>query len=577
MPVFTGCKANLTFCKPSERKCPESNDLRRTVCEWPMGSSPDTSGVVDAECQHGAPRASWIGNKLPTRSIMMSPIPTLVSSPVWTCRPNHLPLRGLIDKMCGEVILQETPHSHHKLVIDGNAHSTRGESQQFNPLENNMSANTKNANTSESRRDFLKIGAAASAGIASTLTGPVAHADEESKSALETINIGIIGSGGRGGGALNDSLTINSNVRVVAMADLYERKCHSLRRGLSKKYNEKFAVADKDIHGGLDGYKRVLENKDVDLVVLTTSPGFRPSHIAEAVKAGKHVFAEKPSCVDPAGYRTCIAAHDEAVKNKTAIVTGTQYRRQTNYVAAVQQIHEGAIGRIISATTRYCSSGIWFRNRTAEMSDTEFQLNNWMHFIWLSGDQITEQAVHNIDTINWIMGGPPESAFGCGGRFTRPSGSEMWDSMSVDYEYPDNRLVSFTCRQIPGARGENRSVIYGSEGMAIIPGGSGASEIKTPDGKTVWSLKGSIGDAYKQEHKDLVDSIRAGKPIVELRATAESSMTAVLGRMAAYTGQRVTWDFATNDSKLDLFPKELTWDGSRPDSKHAIPGATKLI
>ena len=158
----------------------------------------------------------------------------------------------------------------------------------------------------------------------------------------------------------------------------------------------------------------------------------------------------KPSCVDPAGYRVCLSADQKARENKTAIVTGTQYRRQTNYVEAIKRIHDGVIGDIISATARYCSNGIWFKARTPEMSDTQYQLFNWMHFIWLSGDQITEQAVHNIDALNWIMGGPPETCFGGGGRFTRPEGSEMWDSVSVDYVYPGNRMLSFKCRQIPG-------------------------------------------------------------------------------------------------------------------------------
>jgi len=331
------------------------------------------------------------------------------------------------------------------------------------------------------------------------------------------------------------------------------------------------------MHEGLDAYRRVLDDPAVDVVILATSPGFRPRHIREAVEAGKHVFAEKPSCVDPAGYRICLEAHDRAVAKGTAIVTGTQYRRQANYIGAVEQIRNGAIGHVLGATARYCAGGIWYRPRTEGMSDVEYQLNNWYHFIWLSGDQIVEQAVHNIDAINWVMDANPVSAFGSGGRFTRPDDSELWDNMAIDYEYPGDRVVSFMCRQIPGTLNDVGNVVYGSEGTCHIGAGNAGSRIHDRSGKKVWEQSGSIADAYKQEHKDLVDSIRAGKPIVELKATADSSMTAVLGRIAAYTGQRVTWDFLTKESKLDLFPAELTWGGSLPKPQHAVPGKVKLV
>ena len=211
------------------------------------------------------------------------------------------------------------------------------------------------------------------------------------------------------------------------------------------------------------------------------------------------------------------------------------------------------------------------------MSDAEYQLNNWMHFIWLSGDQITEQAVHNIDTMNWVMNANPVSAYASGGRFTRPADSEMWDSISVDYEYPGNRSVSFMCRQIPGSAGENSTTIYGTTGICHIGAASSGSRITDRSGTTTWEMKGSIADAYKQEHKDLIDSIRSGTPIVELKQTADSSLTAVLGRLAAYTGQRVSWDFLTTKSTLDLFPKDLSWSGPLPAPEPAIPGKTKLV
>jgi predicted dehydrogenase len=433
--------------------------------------------------------------------------------------------------------------------------------------------------TDPSRRQFLKSGTTLSAGVASGLaaTSRVLRGAEPSSGSSQLVRIGLVGAGGRGGGAVNDTLTINENIKLAAIADVDEQKLGGVRNTASKRHESKVDVADSKMYSGIDAYRRVLDDPEIDLVMFATPPGFRPQHIAEAVDAGKHVFAEKPTCVDPAGYKICLSAHEQAEKNGTAIVTGTQYRRQTNYIEAIKRLHDGEIGDIIAATMRYCATGIWFRNRKPEMSDTEYQIYNWMHFIWLSGDQIAEQAVHNIDTMNWIMGGPPETAYGSGGRFTRPEGSEMWDNIEVDYVYPGNRLVSFMCRQIPSTQSDNSNTIYGTRGSCTIFGGNKGAVTVDRDGNEIWSMKGDIGSAYKQEHKDLIDSIRAGKPIIELRKTAESSLTAVLGRVAAYTGQLARWDFLTKESKLDLFPKDFDINGSRPQPAHAVPGQAKLI
>lgn len=420
-----------------------------------------------------------------------------------------------------------------------------------------------------SRRSFV----AGAAGVAAVT---MVHSSRASDEETLELRLGVIGCGGRGSGAINDSLSINEGVRLVATADLYAPKCAALWRAMREAHPGKVAAADT-IASGLDSYRRILDDPNVDVVLMTTSPGFRPGYLREAVEAGKHVFTEKPACVDPAGYRTCLETHDAAVTRGTAIVAGTQYRRQTNYVAAVEQIRQGAIGDVIGAAARYCAGGIWYRPRTEGMSDAEFQANNWYHFIWLSGDHIVEQAVHNIDTMNWVMDANPVSAFGSGGRFTRPDDSELWDSFSITYEYPGNRLVTFMCRQIPGASVDVGNVIYGTKGQCHIGGANAGSRIVDRAGDTLWEMAGSIADAYKQEHRDLVDSIRAGKPIVELRQMADSSMVAVMGRMAAYTGRDVTWKFAAEESKLDLFPKDLTWESSLPAPQFAVPGKTRLI
>ncbi|MCC9601838.1 Gfo/Idh/MocA family oxidoreductase [Stieleria sp. JC731] len=437
---------------------------------------------------------------------------------------------------------------------------------------------TPDTNNSPTRREFLVKGSAVASGIGATaLHAPAVHSAEPAAANTEMLRIGIVGLGGRGSGALNDTMTINDNIKLVATADIDPAKHEGILPRLAKTFGEKVDVSSSKNYVGLDAYKRILDDPGIDLVLMTTPPGFRPYYVLEAVQAGKHVFAEKPSCVDPEGYRTCLVAHNLAKESGTAIVTGTQYRRQTNYVEAIQRIHEGAIGDVINMTARYCSTGIWYRPRKEGMTDAQYQIYNWMHFIWLSGDQIAEQAVHNVDVMNWVMGGPPESAYAGGGRFTRPDDSEMWDNMSVDYTYSGDRQVSFMCRQIRGTQSEVGNRIFGSNGTATILGSNGGAMIYDKDGNEIWSMKGNIQDAYRQEHKDLVDSIRAGEPIVELKETADSSMTAVLGRIAAYTGKKVDWKFLTEESKLSLFPENLSYDSELPEPSFAVPGETELI
>ena len=427
------------------------------------------------------------------------------------------------------------------------------------------------------RREFTHSGAAlvSTASAAASFSAAMVHSSRAAAEEPRPLRIGVIGCGGRGTGAINDSLSINSGVKLVAVADLYGHNCERAWKMMREAHPDKVAATDTS-HDGLDGYKRILDDPNVDVVHVTSTPGFHPLHARAAIAAGKHVFVEKPACVDPAGYRTCLEAHDEAVLKGLAIVAGTQYRRQVNYAGAVDKIREGAIGDVIGAQARYCSPGIWYRPRTEGMSDAEYQLNNWYHFVWLSGDQLLEQGVHNLDVINWVMGENPESAYGSGGRFTRPDDSELWDTFGVDLEYPGDRFVSVQSRHLPNTLSDVGNVIHGSKGTCHIGGGNTGSRIVDRAGKVVWEMKGSIADAYKQEHKALIDSIRSGKPIVELRQMADSSLVGVLARLAAYTGQKVTWKFVAEESKLDLFPTDLTWTSSLPSPGFAVPGKTKL-
>jgi len=424
-----------------------------------------------------------------------------------------------------------------------------------------------------SRREFTR----ASAGLvtAASITTAMVHSSTAAAEETRELRLGIIGCGGRGRGALDNSLTINDGVRLVAAADLYGRNCEKTWKAVREAHPDKVAATDTS-YEGLDGYRKILDDPNVDVVHVTSTPGFHPGHTRDAIAAGKHVFVEKPACVDPAGYRLCLETHEEAVKKGLAIVCGTQYRRQPNYMAAVDQIRQGAIGDVIGAQARYCGSPIWYRPRTEGMSDAEYQMNNWYHFVWLSGDQLVEQGVHNLDVINWVMGENPISAYGSGGRFSRPDDSELWDTFGIDYEYPGDRFVSFQSRHLANTLSDVSNAIHGSKGICHIGGGNVGSRIVDRSGKVVWEMKGGIADAYKQEHKDLIDSIRSGKPIVELRQMADSSLVGVLGRMAAYTGQKVTWNFVTEESKLDLFPKDLSWQSSLPSPGFAVPGKTKL-
>jgi len=427
-----------------------------------------------------------------------------------------------------------------------------------------------------SRREFLAVSAVAGAAAFVTPRGFGAWQSTGSGAPSKMINIGVIGCGGRGSGAANDTLTANKNVRIVAMADLDTAKAKAARDGLKEAHGDRAAVSDERIFGGIDGYQKVIDLKDVDLVILATAPGFRHVHITAAVTAKKHVFAEKPVCVDVAGYHACLAAHEQAAKQGTAIVTGTQYRRQTSFIEGMKRINDGMIGEVVGMTARYCSNGIWYRDRKPGMSDMEYQIYNWMHFIWLSGDQAAEQAVHNIDVIHWVMGGPPERVFASGSRWNRPADSEMWDSVSADFEFPGGKLCSFTGRHWANSESQCDNVVYGSKGIAYLRAFDGGTQITDRAGKELFNVKGNIGAAYRQEHKELVESIVAGKPIVELKQTANSSMMAIMAREAAYSGQVATWDFMVNKSKLDLMPKEIKIPGDAPKPFVRKPGEYRL-
>lgn len=421
-----------------------------------------------------------------------------------------------------------------------------------------------------SRRDFLKKTSTLAVAAATPLLIP--KGVYASTPAKETeIRLALIGCGGRGQGAIGNALNSNSVVKVVALADLTEDITRSAQESLMTQWANqgKAEIPNQNCFFGPESYLQVCEHSDVDLVVHTTPPGIRHLTLRAAVENGKHSFVEKPVCVDPASYRHVLESGEMASQKGLAIVSGTQYRRETSYKEAIQKLHEGIIGKITSAFAYYCSGTLWLRGTPDDwkkwggISSMEYQMRNWLYFNWLSGDHIAEQAVHNIDAINWGLQGPPVSAFGSGGRIARtdPTYGNVYDNFSIDYDYPNNVRVGFKCRQIAGAKGIVINRFYGSEGMMEIRPNPGATRTMVLDleGNRIWSHNGRNNNApYEQEHIDLITSIRDGSPIQEIQEVADSSLTAVIGREAAYSGQEVSFNWAAQESKQDLLPEDLS-------------------
>ena len=431
--------------------------------------------------------------------------------------------------------------------------------------------NEKNeSSNSTSRRRFLKSSGLVAAAAATPLAIPKSvHSATPVKQ--DEIRLGLVGAGGRGTGAVSNSLNSNSGVKVVALADLAEDRLQTSRQSLLKSWGEKGKadIPDGNCFVGVDAYEKVCEHKDVDLVIQTTPPGLRARTLRCAVENGKHSFVEKPVCVDSATYHHVLESGKLAEQKGVGIVSGTQYRRETSYMDAIKQLHDGIIGDVTSAFAYYCSGTLWLRGPQEKwegwggFEGMEYQMRNWLYFCWLSGDHIAEQAVHNLDAINWGLNGVPVKAYGSGGRLARtgPEYGDVFDHFSIDYEYENNVRVSFKCRQMAGAQSRVTNRFIGTKGMMDIRPNPGrtASIVRDFSGKVIWNNNGRDNNApYEQEHMDLVASIRDGKPIMEIEEVANSSMTAIIGREAAYSGKEITWDWAVNESKMKLAPEDIT-------------------
>jgi predicted dehydrogenase len=416
------------------------------------------------------------------------------------------------------------------------------------------------------RRDFLKTSTAAAAGL-----GFLSNAHAKGN---DTIKVGLVGCGGRGTGAADNicqAAGTSYNIKIHALADVFDDRLRDCRDHIrnSEHGKEKFDVAEDRCFVGFDAYQKVIDC--CDLVMLATPPGFRPQHIEATIKAGKNLFCEKPVGVDGTGIRKVLGAYEEAKGKKLAVVAGTQRRHQAGYIASMKRIHDGAIGDITSGRVYWNQGPIWAKKREPGWSDTEYQLRNWYHFLWLCGDHIVEQHVHNLDVACWALRAHPVQAVGMGGRqaISEPEYGQSYDHFAIDYEFPDDVHVFSMCRQIEGCENNVSETITGTNGEFRSKGYEFT-------GKSNTRVRSRGTDPYVQEHIDLLDSIVSSKPINELKQVAESTLVAIMGRMSAYTGKAVTWEQALN-SKLDTFPKHLDMKGKMEEPPIPRPGLTELI
>lgn len=393
-----------------------------------------------------------------------------------------------------------------------------------------------------SRRTLIKTAGVLGAGMVAFPYVMRGQANAENS----LIRVGLIGCGGRGSGAADQTLSVpGSNVQLVAVADAFANRVESTVKGLKAKHGDKVTVTPERMYVGLDSYMKVLQSPDVDMVILATPPGFRPFHFAAAVASGKHVFMEKPVSVDAAGTRKVLEAAKEADKKGLKVVVGLQRHYDDKYRETYKRVKDGAIGDIIQANVYWNGAGIWWRKREEGMTDTMAQVHNWYHYAYLSGDHICEQHVHNLDVANWFLGETPVSAFGVGGRrvITPDQPSEIFDHFAVNLIYASGASVASQCRQYPGL-GRVSEDFRGTKGICEI------GKISDYKGNILWKYDGKSENPYQVEHNELHGFIRTNTAHNDAAYGATSSFTASLARYAAYTGKELKWDatLALNDS-----------------------------
>jgi len=409
------------------------------------------------------------------------------------------------------------------------------------------------------RRELLKSSAATAGALALSGAGVrLAWAQ-----ASDAIRVGVVGCGRRGSGAAQDCVKSSPGVRVVALADAFQDRLDALKKTLK--------VRDDHCFVGLDAYKRLMALGDVDLVILATPPGFRPLHFAEAINRGKHVFLEAPAAVCPTGAKMVVEAAKRAAAKKLAVVAGTQRRHQAAYVETMKRIHDGAIGKIVSAQCYWNGGAPPVQKRRPNESDVAWQLRNWRQFRWLSGDHVVCLQVHNFDVLNWAFGKLPDVIHAVGGQqaHTGPEYGNVYDHFGTEFEYPGGVLTISMCRQIEGTDERIAERVVGTKGVSNCCG--------IIEGEKPWRYDGPKPDPHVQEHADLIQSIRGGKPLNEGQRVAESTLCAIMARESAYTRQRFNRKWFLSRCTLSLLPPEgLKLTDARPVAPVAVPGRYQL-
>ena len=443
--------------------------------------------------------------------------------------------------------------------------------------------------TTLNRREFLKNSSLAAAGTAALSQFPfvmTGHAAPD-----EPIRIGLIGCGGRGTGAVADALgaatdvnypqagyhtenikanasTANKNVKVIALADVFPDRLNACREQLQKL---NMSIPNEMCFTGFDAYKQLLAVAEVNYVILATPPHFRPMHLQAAIEAGKNAFVEKPVAVDGPGVRQVLKAGELAKQKNLGIVAGTQRRHMRSYNETIKRLRDGAIGEILCARAYWNGGVIWVVERQSGWSDMEWQLRNWNYFTWLGGDHIVEQHVHNLDIVNWVLDAHPVKATALGGRQARPNQNygHIYDHFAVEYEYASGARMFSQCRQMNGCEGKVEEAAVGTKGTSNCK-----DWIRTSDKQLAYRFREQEVNAYQQEHQDLIDSIRGGKPLNEAKAVAESTLTGIMGRESAYSGRSITWEEMIS-TPVRLGPEKYEM-GSLPFPEVAIPGQYKF-
>lgn len=425
------------------------------------------------------------------------------------------------------------------------------------------------------RRTFMA--ASAAVGAASLLKSGRAYA-----AGSDRIRVGLIGLGGRGMGAgITDCATSSKGVELVALGDLFQDQLDRAPAEIKKNFAKRelpvddiYKVTPDKMFVGWDAYKKVIDS-DVDMVILTTPPYFRPIHFDYAVKAGKHVFTEKPIATDPVNVRKFMETADKAKEKDLVVVAGTQMRRARQIMEAVQRIQDGQIGNVVAAQCVRFGGGMldWGPETNPAWSEMEQQLRRWLFMTWLSGDFVVEQHVHNLDLVNWVMGSPPAKCLATGGRDARDGEKygNVWDHFSAELEYPNGALVGYMGAQIDNLSGRCNQKIVGSDGVCYFDFGS--ANIK---GKNPWKYDSESWPPAVREYADMIDAIRNNRKLNEGRQVAESTLTAILIRMSAYSGRAMKYDWVLNSSKLDLSPEKLEL-GPCPLDAPPVPGQWKVV